>query len=144
MKAKILAIGAASALALGAMPAVADHNSKNGEGSANMPNDIHNTRVETLEAADNETFQEFVKYGEGSESDNRFASDDTTAKRAKEQKGEAKSAETKTRQMTGNRTNTQVKEQRRMRVDTATGSQTRQRSRSQAAGKRGGKRGGKP
>lgn len=140
MKPRILAISVASALAFGAVPAVADHNSKNGEGWANMPNDIHNTRIETREADDNEAFRDFVKYGEGSESDNRFASDDTTARRAKEQKGEARTATTQTRQMTGNRSNTQVKEQRRMRIDTSTGSPTRQRSRSQASGKRGGKR----
>jgi hypothetical protein len=140
MKARILAISAVTAMAFGAAPAFADHNSVNGEGTANMPNDIHNTRIETKEADDNEAFRDFVRYGDGSESVNRFADDDTTATRAKAQKGEAKAAETQTKQMTGNRTNTKVKEQRRMRVDTATGSQTRQRSSRQAGGKRGGKR----
>ncbi len=57
-------------------PALADHNSKNGEGWANMPNDIHNTRVETRENDDNEAFRDFVKYGEGSKTVNRFATDD--------------------------------------------------------------------
>ena len=47
MKSRYLAIGVAGAIAVGAVPALADHNSKNGEGWANMPNDIHNTRIET-------------------------------------------------------------------------------------------------
>jgi hypothetical protein len=140
MKPRILALSVATAMVFGAAPAFADHNSVNGEGTANMPNDIHNTRIETKEADDNEAFRDFVQYGEGSESVNRFADDDTTPARAKAQEGEAKAAETQTRQMTGNRTNTKVKEQRRTRVDTATGSQTRQRSNRQAGGKRGGKR----
>lgn len=58
---------------------VADHNSKNGEGTANMPNDIHNTRIETLQNGDSERFREFVKYGEGSTSVNRFATEETKA-----------------------------------------------------------------
>ena len=62
--------------------AVADHNSKNGEGWANMPNDIHNTRVDTRENNDNEAFREFVKFGEGSESVNRFESDDDRPKQS--------------------------------------------------------------
>lgn len=36
-----------SAALLFSAQAFADHNSKNGEGWANMPNDIHNTRIET-------------------------------------------------------------------------------------------------
>jgi hypothetical protein len=53
--------------------AVADHNSKWGEGTANMPNDIHNTRIETR--GDNDSFREFVQYGEGADSVNRYATD---------------------------------------------------------------------
>ena len=78
MKACYLAIGVASAIAFGASPAFADHNSPNEEGWANMPNDIHNTRMDTMESVDSEAFRDFVKYGEGADSVNRFASDDTT------------------------------------------------------------------
>lgn len=54
-------------------PALADHNSKWGEGTANMPNDIHNTRIETM--GDNETFRDFVRKGNGADSVNRYASE---------------------------------------------------------------------
>lgn len=50
----------------------ADHNSPMGAGTANMPNDIHNTRIED----DNETFMDLVQYGDGADSVNRYA--DTT------------------------------------------------------------------
>ena len=52
---------------------LADHNSPMGAGTANMPNDIHNTRIED----DNETFLELVQGGGGADSVNRY-SDDTT------------------------------------------------------------------
>ena len=56
--------------------AFADHNSVWGEGWANMPNDIHNTRVDTLNTdGGQDTFRDFVRYGEGSTSVNRFTSD---------------------------------------------------------------------
>jgi hypothetical protein len=163
MKAKLLAIGVATTIAFTATPVLADHNSKNGEGWANMPNDIHNTRIETKEADDNEAFRDFVKYGEGSESVNRFASEDTTATRAKVQSGNAQTKKAQTKQMDGTMTNsrvraqqkihadsgpgtatkttTRVKEQRQLRTDTATRSSTRQRSKN--AGTGGRKRGGK-
>ena len=152
MKATLLAIGVASAIAFSAGPVLADHNSKNGEGWANMPNDIHNTRIETKEADDNEAFRDFVKYGEGSESVNRFDSDDTTAKRAMEPADNARGAQTqtkqtgatqsrtRTKQMDGTATNSRMQDQKRMRTDTATGSATRQRNSRQAGGKKGGKR----
>jgi len=54
--------------------AYADHNSVWGEGWANMPNDIHNTRIED----DNETFHELVQGGGGADSVNRYADDTTT------------------------------------------------------------------
>ncbi|WP_405232451.1 hypothetical protein [Lentisalinibacter salinarum] len=54
-------------------PALADHNSKWGEGTANMPNDIHNSRIETM--GDNETFRDFVRKGNGADSVNRYASE---------------------------------------------------------------------
>jgi len=59
----------AAALALPGA-ALADHNSRWGEGWANMPNDVHNTRIDTR--GDNEAFRDFVRYGNGAESDNRF------------------------------------------------------------------------
>ncbi len=52
----------------------ADHNSVWGEGWAQMPNDIHNTRLDT---DDNDDFIDFVSQGSGSESVNRFLVDDT-------------------------------------------------------------------
>jgi hypothetical protein len=128
MKGPLFAISAAAVIALCAPPAFADHNSKQGEGWANMPNDIHNTRVETLDANDNEAFRDFVKYGEGSESVNRFDSDDTAAHRAKEQKGKAATEQAQAQQQAGSRKNQQVKEQRRIRPEGAPGASERQRS----------------
>lgn len=53
----------------------ADHNSIWGAGTANMPNDIHNTRIED----DNETFLTLVQGGGGADSVNRYEDDtDTT------------------------------------------------------------------
>lgn len=54
--------------------AQADHNSAWGEGWANMPNDVHNTRIETLDA-DTDSFIDFVRMGSGADSDNRFLTD---------------------------------------------------------------------
>lgn len=93
MRTTLIALGAVTALVMAAAPAFADHNSKDGEGTANMPNDIHNTRVETKEANDNEAFRDFVKYGEGSKVPNRFESDETTAPKAQEKKGDANSSQ---------------------------------------------------
>ena len=53
----------------GTSAALADHNSIWGAGWANMPNDIHNTRIED----DSETFLELVRYGGGADSINRYA-----------------------------------------------------------------------
>lgn len=143
MKGPFLALGTAAVIALCVSPALADHNSKQGEGWANMPNDIHNTRVETLETKDNEAFRDFVKYGEGSESVNRFDSDDATAQRAKEQKGKATTEQAQTQKQAGTRKNQQVKEQRRIRPEGAQGASERQRSmRERDTGYRAGNRGG--
>jgi hypothetical protein len=49
--------------------ASADHNSIWGEGWANMPNDIHNTRIETLNG-DNSEFIVFIRGGGGADSVN--------------------------------------------------------------------------
>lgn len=127
MFARFLAISTATALAFGATGAAADHNSKNGAGWANMPNDIHNTRVETLETNDNEAFRDFVKYGEGSETVNS-ESDGTTAKRMKAQKGESETVQAREKRMAGAQSNNRVKEQRRVRPETATGISARERS----------------
>ena len=70
----------------------ADHNSKNGEGWANMPNDIHNTRVETLGNDDADAFRDFVRYGEGADSVNRFGTDDTKDARASGRQANARAA----------------------------------------------------
>ena len=68
------------ALGLAAMTTVAnaDHNSIWGEGWANMPNDIHNTRIETLDE-ETGTFIDFVRMGSGSDSRNPNLSDTDTA-----------------------------------------------------------------
>lgn len=63
---------------LAAAPAFADHNSPMGAGWANMPNDIHNTRVDTRVEDDYQSFIDFVKYGMGADSVNRFLTDTST------------------------------------------------------------------
>ena len=54
--------------------AYADHNSPMGAGWANMPNDIHNTRLEDT----NEEFMDLVQGGGGADSVNRYDDDTTT------------------------------------------------------------------
>lgn len=56
--------------ALSSLPALADHNSVWGAGFANMPNDIHNTRIE--DDLDQGEWTEFVQFGEGADSVNRY------------------------------------------------------------------------
>ena len=51
--------------------AMADHNSPWGAGWANMPNDIHNTRIDTRVADDDDAFRDFVQYGDGADEENR-------------------------------------------------------------------------
>ncbi len=55
-----------------ASSAFADHNSVWGAGSANMPNDIHNSAIED----DQDVFLDLVQYGDGADSVNRY--DDTS------------------------------------------------------------------
>lgn len=55
--------------------AYADHNSVWGAGFANMPNDIHNTRIED----DDDTFLELVQQGGGADSVNRYDTDTTVS-----------------------------------------------------------------
>lgn len=149
MKTRIFSLAVAAGLLLVSAAAVADHNSKNGEGTANMPNDIHNTRIETREADDNEAFRDFVRYGDGSESVNRFESDDTQPTQAVRQEG---AAETKKKQgddpgLDRRRVETQSAAQSRNRVETRSRIESRsmdrmaatERNRS-AARERGGRR----
>jgi hypothetical protein len=70
MQATLKAVVLASAALLAPAAAMADHNSTWGAGWARMPNDIHNTRIETR--GDNTTFRDFVRRGNGAESVNRY------------------------------------------------------------------------
>lgn len=144
MRGRIFAFSTATAMSLLASSAIADHNSQNGPGWANMPNDIHNTRVETLEADDNQAFRDFVKYGEGSESVNSLnPPDENSAGRAKEQAGKATTERAQAKQQAGTRENTQVQEQRRIRPERAKGASDWQRSmRGRDTDYRAGRRGG--
>lgn len=63
---------------LAAAPAFADHMSPMGAGWANMPNDIHNTRIDTRLADDYQSFIDFVQKGMGADSVNRYLTDTTT------------------------------------------------------------------
>lgn len=58
-------------------PAHADHMSPWGEGWANMPNDIHNTRLDLRD--DNDAFRDFIQYGEGADTTNRFLTEEAAA-----------------------------------------------------------------
>ena len=56
---------------------MADHNSQDGIGSANMPNDIHNVRLDVrLSDADNTYFTDFVQFGAGADTENRCLDED--------------------------------------------------------------------
>lgn len=68
---KAIQFGLFNVLMIASVTTLADHNSVWGEGWANMPNDIHNTRIDTRNS-DNDTFTSFVQYGAGSDSVNRF------------------------------------------------------------------------
>jgi len=71
----IFAMAVAAGLFI-ATSAHADHNSVWGAGSANMPNDIHNSAIED----DQDVFLDLVQYGDGADSVNRYddGTDDTT------------------------------------------------------------------
>lgn len=77
----------------------ADHNSMNGPGWANMPNDIHNTRIDTL-GGDNSEFTDFVRYGNGADSVNRFADDETSIRGQRSDSGSSSSTSTRSMQRT--------------------------------------------
>jgi hypothetical protein len=57
----------------------ADHMSVWGPGWANMPNDIHNTRIETRLADDDDAFRDFVIYSDGADITNRYLVEETLA-----------------------------------------------------------------
>lgn len=59
-----------SLAALLSVSALADHNSPNGSGWANMPNDIHNTRIE--DGLSGTEFSDFVRQGAGAATVNRY------------------------------------------------------------------------
>jgi hypothetical protein len=64
-----------SLAALLSVSALADHNSPNGSGWANMPNDVHNTRIE--DGLSGTEFSDFVRQGAGAATVNRYL-DSTT------------------------------------------------------------------
>jgi len=74
MKHTAHAIVIGSLAALFSVSALADHNSPNGAGWANMPNDIHNTRIE--DDLSGTEFSDFVRQGAGAATVNRYL--DTT------------------------------------------------------------------
>lgn len=73
MRKFLLLLALTGGAALVQQSAIADHNSPNGAGWARMPNDIHNTRIDTL--GNNAGFRDFVRYGNGADSTNRYWSD---------------------------------------------------------------------
>ena len=56
--------------------AQADHNSVWGPGQANMPNDIHNIRIDTMD--DDVDFSELVSHGIGADTVNRYLDSEAT------------------------------------------------------------------
>jgi hypothetical protein len=132
MRTHFITTAVAAAFLVVAGPGIADHNSKNGEGTANMPNDIHNTMVETLESNDSQAFRDFVKYGKGSKTVNRFESEDTQPKQATERKGEAKAKKNQgeSQAINRNKVETRTGNQDRSRIETRTRLQPRASTRS--------------
>ena len=65
-----------SLAALFSLSALADHNSIHGAGWANMPNDIHNTRIE--DNLSTTEFRDFVAKGAGADTVNRYLDSSTT------------------------------------------------------------------
>ena len=73
------------------LAASADHNSRWGEGWANMPNDIHNTRADTR--GDNTAFRDFVSKGNGADSVNRYATDPGRSQQSNRQRSQRSTAQ---------------------------------------------------
>ncbi len=138
----------AAGLLIASGNAVADHNSKNGEGWANMPNDVHNTRIETRESDDNDAFRDFVKNGNGADSVNRFATDTDQANSAAREQGSKAASGDRGKEPATNRrkTETQVATKDRSRVETRSRFEKQSmdmaqgRSRSMAGSRSGGRR----
>jgi len=65
-----------SLAALVSVSALADHNSPHGAGWANMPNDVHNTRIE--DGLSGTEFRDFVRQGAGADTVNRYLDSTTT------------------------------------------------------------------
>jgi hypothetical protein len=72
--ARTLVFGSLAALL--SVSAMADHNSPNGSGWANMPNDIHNTRIE--DGLSGTEFRDFVRQGAGAATVNRYLNSTST------------------------------------------------------------------
>ena len=70
MKRTAHALVLGSLAALFSASALADHNSPHGAGWANMPNDIHNTRIE--DGLSGTEFRDFVRQGAGADTVNRY------------------------------------------------------------------------
>ena len=141
---RVVTLAVASGLLVVAAPVIADHNSKNGEGWANMPNDIHNMRIETREANDNEAFRDFVKYGEGSKTENRFATDDAAmpkqanSRQDKSQVQDREKTQAETATSTATNTRARSETRARTRVDTPASSRSNRASRPTRSGARKG------
>jgi hypothetical protein len=69
-KTRHIAVAATLIGSLTALPALADHNSVWGAGWANMPNDIHNTRLE--DNLSGQDWRDFVRQGAGAQTTNRY------------------------------------------------------------------------
>jgi hypothetical protein len=65
-----------SLVALVSLPTLADHNSLHGAGWANMPNDVHNTRIE--DDLSGTEFADFVRQGAGAATVNRYLDSTST------------------------------------------------------------------
>jgi hypothetical protein len=71
-----LAFGSLAALV--SVSALADHNSPWGAGWANMPNDIHNARIE--DGLSSTEFSDFVRQGAGATTVNRYLDSSVTSR----------------------------------------------------------------
>jgi len=80
---------------LAAAPAMADHNSIWGAGKANMPNDIHNTRIEEANTGlmTSDEWRDFVSKGAGAETVNRYLDDRTLPSQTSMNSGVDRSAQ---------------------------------------------------
>lgn len=116
-------------------PAVkADHNSKWGEGWANMPNDVHNTRIDTLDG-DNSAFTDFVRYGNGADSVNRFRTTSDTMAVPSDTRDAFDTRRTQDRMQTRSGDPSGERKQYRYRNQTRSMTQTRSRNQARSMGR---------